>query len=103
ILSRELAHRGHYPAINVPESVSRVMDTIIDPEHIRAARKLREVLATYEKERDLILIGAYQKGSDARVDYAISKIDEVHTFLKQDVDEKITYAETVDWLLRMFP
>lgn len=102
ILSRDLASRGHYPAINVSLSVSRVMSAVVPPEHRQAATKLREVLATYEKEKDLIMIGAYQKGSDARVDFAMDKIDAVNTFLKQSTEEKMGFEETVKKLKELF-
>jgi flagellar protein export ATPase FliI len=102
ILSRALATRGQYPAIDVSESVSRVMDSIIDEDHRDAARKLREVVANYEKERDLILIGAYEEGSDPKVDYAIEKIEEVNTFLKQNVGEKIDADEAISLLKELF-
>ncbi len=102
ILSRALAARNHYPAIDVSESISRVMDSIIDEDHKSASRELREVVANYEKERDLILIGAYEEGSDPKVDYAIEKIEEVNTFLKQGVDDKFTFEEAVALLKEIF-
>ena len=102
ILSRDLATRGHYPAIDVSKSISRVMDSIIDEDHKMAARKLREVVANYEKERDLILIGAYEEGSDPKVDYAIEKIEEVNLFLKQDSKEKVDLADSVAELKGVF-
>ncbi|MBL7685215.1 MAG: flagellar protein export ATPase FliI [Deltaproteobacteria bacterium] len=102
ILSRDLATRGQYPAINVCESVSRVMMNIVDPEHNEAAKKLREVVSSYEKERDLILIGAYEQGSDPKVDYAIEKIEEVNHFLKQSTQEKIEYQDAVEQLKAIF-
>lgn len=102
VLSRDLANRGHYPAINVSESVSRVMTSIIDAEHLEAAKKLKEVVANYEKERDLILIGAYEQGSDPKVDYAIEKIEEVNNFLKQPVDEKIDFYDSIEQLKMLF-
>lgn len=102
VLSRDLAARGHYPAIDVSESISRVMTSIVDPEHVEAARKLREVVAAYEKERDLILIGAYESGSDPRVDYAIEKIEEVNSFLKQGVQDKVNFDETIAQLKGIF-
>ncbi|HQF86138.1 MAG TPA: flagellar protein export ATPase FliI [Acidobacteriota bacterium] len=102
ILSRDLASRGHYPAINVSLSVSRVMTSVVPSEHRQAATKLREVLATYEKEKDLIMIGAYQKGSDPRVDFAMDKIDAVNTFLKQSTEEKMGFEETVKKLKELF-
>lgn len=102
ILSRDLAARAHYPAIDVSESVSRVMDDIIDEEHRDAARKVREVIANYEKERDLILIGAYEEGSDPKVDYAIEKIEDVNNFLKQGAYEKFEMEDTVQMLKELF-
>ena len=102
ILSRALAARNHYPAIDIAESISRVMDSIIDEDHKDAARKLREVVANYEKERDLILIGAYEEGSDPKVDYALEKIEEVNNFLKQRVDDRISLEEAVQLLKEIF-
>jgi len=102
ILSRDLAAQGHYPAINVLESVSRVMSTVTDKEHRRVANQMRDVLATYEKQKDLILLGAYQKGSDARVDYAIAKIDAVTNFLRQATDEKAGFEQTSAKLREIF-
>src|SRR5215471_13363442 len=102
ILSRELAGQGHYPAVDVLQSVSRVMSAVTDAGHRQAATRMREVLATYEKQRDLILLGAYEKGSDARVDYALRMLDRVHEFLKQDTHRKTAIGETADALQRLF-
>jgi len=102
VFSRELANRNHYPAINVSESVSRVMTNIVDSEHIEAARKLKEVVANYEKERDLILIGAYEQGSDPKVDYAIEKIEEVNNFLKQPTQERVDFNDAIEQLKSIF-
>lgn len=102
VMSRDLANQGHYPAINVSESVSRVMTNIVDEDHVRAARKLKEVVANYEKERDLILIGAYESGSNPSVDYAIEMIDEVNSFLKQGTHEKVPLSESSEELIAMF-
>ena len=102
ILSRALAARSHYPAIDISESISRVMDSIVEEDHKDCARKLREVVANYEKERDLILIGAYEEGSDPKVDYAIEKIEEVNEFLKQKVTDKISFEEAVEKLKEIF-
>ena len=101
VLSRDLAAQGHYPAIDVNESVSRVMNSVTTPEHIQSANKLRDILATYEKQKDLILIGAYKKGSDKRTDYAISKIDAVNQFLKQGIDEQMPFEEAIMNLQRI--
>jgi FliI/YscN family ATPase len=102
ILSRDLANRSHYPAINVSESVSRVMSNIVDPNHLDASRKLKEVVACYEKERDLILIGAYEQGSDPKVDYAIEKIEEVNNFLKQSTTDRVEFGDSVEMLKSIF-
>lgn len=102
VLSRALAARNHFPAIDVSESVSRVMDDIVSEEHRDASRKMREVIANYEKERDLILIGAYEEGSDPKVDYAIEKIEEVNHYLKQQIDEHVEFDDSVRGLKEVF-
>lgn len=102
VLSRNLASAGHYPAIDVGNSVSRVMSAVTDASHIEAARKLREVLATYEAQKDLILIGAYKKGSDKRVDYALAKLDAVNDFLKQGTHEKSPAEISIGQLKQIF-
>ena len=102
ILSRDLAAREHFPAISVLDSVSRVMRAVSDKEHVRLANRLRETMAVYEKNRDLILLGAYEPGSDARVDFAIRKMDEIEAFLKQRTDEKSEFAETIGRLGALF-
>jgi len=102
VLSRSLASAGHYPAIDVGESVSRVMQAVANETHIEAARKLREVLATYEAQKDLILIGAYKKGSDPRTDYAIAKLDAVNSFLKQAIKENTPAAQSVNQLRKIW-
>lgn len=102
ILNRALVVRNHWPAIDVLASLSRVMEGIVSEEQKKAAGKLREVLATYEKNRDLILLGAYSYGTDPKVDYAIDKIEEVETFLKQGIIENSPCEETVARMIRMF-
>ncbi len=101
MLSRELAHKNHYPAIDVLQSISRVMNDITTPEHREAAGILRNLLATYQKNADLINIGAYVEGSDKNVDKAISLIDQINAFLTQSVTEKCSYEETVSELMRI--
>jgi len=102
VLSRSLASAGHYPAIDIGESVSRVMSTVATDAHVKSAQKLREVLATYEAQKDLILIGAYKNGSDPRTDYAISKLDAVNAFLKQNVKENTPAAQSVNHLRKIW-
>jgi type III secretion protein N (ATPase) len=102
ILNRALGARNHWPAIDVLPSLSRVMSGIASSDHKRAAAKLREVLATYEKQRDLILLGAYQYGSDPRTDYAIDKIEAVEEFLRQPTDDNSSFDESIQRLVEMF-
>ncbi|HLM56217.1 MAG TPA: EscN/YscN/HrcN family type III secretion system ATPase, partial [Pyrinomonadaceae bacterium] len=102
VLTRALASAGHYPAIDVGQSVSRVMPAVVSPPHVEAARRFREVQAAYEAQKDLILIGAYKKGSDPRTDLAISKADAMNAFLRQGAAEKIHPATAVGQLQKMF-
>ncbi len=102
ILNREIAERNQWPAMDVLASLSRVMTGIVEPEHKRAAAKLRETLATYEKQRDLILLGAYQYGTDPRTDYAIDKYDAIIEFLKQTTEENAPFEETIGQLVALF-
>lgn len=101
VLSRTLAERNHWPAIDVLASLSRVMPFTVEREHLDAAGRVRELLASYEQKRDLISIGAYKPGSDARVDLAIAKIDAVGTFLRQGLNESSTLDETRRRLLAL--
>lgn len=87
VLSRSLADRNHYPAVDVLKSVSRVMDNIVEDEHRLAAGKFRDVLATHREAEDLINIGAYVSGSNPRIDSAIQKIDSFNEYLRQGVNE----------------
>lgn len=98
VLDRNLANKGQYPAVNVLKSVSRLMNSIVPEEHLRAAQKLRELLSTYINAEDLINIGAYKKGSSAKIDQAIRLYPDIISFLKQGVDEKISLQESVDKL-----
>lgn len=102
MLSRKLGHKNHYPAIDVLQSISRCMTMVTTKEHRQAAAKLKTVLATYQEAEDLINIGAYKKGSNAGIDYAISKIDAVNEFLMQDVDTKFTFEESLELLNGLF-
>ncbi|HEX7314754.1 MAG TPA: type III secretion system ATPase SctN [Pyrinomonadaceae bacterium] len=102
VLSRSLAASGHYPAVDVGQSVSRVMQAVVAPAHMQAARRLREVLATYEAQKDLIMIGAYKKGSDPRTDYALTKVEAVNAFLRQGVTEVSPADATLGQLQRLF-
>ncbi len=98
MLSRHMAALGHYPAIDILESTSRVMPNIVDQEHIDASIRFKEVFATYKNAEDLINIGAYAKGSNPLIDRSIDKIDAFNTFLKQRTHEFSSYDETVEKL-----
>ncbi len=98
VLSRKLAGRGHYPAVDILYSVSRLMSAVVSPEHRAAAQKLREIYATYTDAEDLINIGAFAPGSNRRIDGAISLIDRINEFLVQPVRQKSSFEETVRWL-----
>ena len=87
VLDRAVAARGHYPAISVVQSVSRVMDAVVTPEHRDAARRLRTLLGRYEEKRDLVTLGAYAAGSDPKLDAAIAALPELERFLAQGANE----------------
>jgi len=95
VLSRKLAAAGHYPAIDVLQSVSRVMIDVVAREQIQQANRLKEVLATYSEAEDLINIGAYAKGSNPRIDYALTMIDQIRQFQKQDISQETTWENTL--------
>ncbi|MBI5902224.1 MAG: hypothetical protein HZB84_01925, partial [Deltaproteobacteria bacterium] len=99
VLSRDLASQGHYPAIDILPSISRVMMDIVSPEHWKTAMRLKSVVATYKKAYDLISIGAYKEGSDPKVDHAIKVIDRINNFLRQDITEGVGFE---DCLQRLF-
>ncbi|MER3329652.1 MAG: EscN/YscN/HrcN family type III secretion system ATPase, partial [Candidatus Kapaibacterium sp.] len=101
LLSRELAARGHYPAIEVLGSISRVMRDVISNEHSNSAYELQRMLATYRKSEDLISVGAYKAGTNPETDKAISKIDAINKFLMQSTNELISFDETVDRLIKL--
>ncbi|MCM1089681.1 MAG: flagellar protein export ATPase FliI [Muribaculum sp.] len=102
VLDRKLAHRNHYPAIDVLQSISRCMSQVADKEHKQAAGKLRNVLATYNEAEDLINIGAYKSGSNPSIDYAISKINVVNEFLCQETDEKVDFEDSSRRMKELF-
>lgn len=95
ILSAELARQYHYPAIDILSSASRVMPSIVNKEHLTLVGQLKEVLANYKKNELLIKIGEYKRGSDKAADFAIDHVDAVNKFLKQSVDEKCSFEETM--------
>ncbi len=94
-LSRKLSTRGHYPAIDPIESISRLMPDICDREHLKAARAMRKLLGVYLDNEDLISIGAYRQGSNPEIDQAIKMKPQIDQFLQQDIGDKAELAETV--------
>jgi flagellum-specific ATP synthase len=95
VLSRRIAESGHYPAIDVEASVSRAMHDIVPASHLESARRFRQILAAYEHNRDLISIGAYQRGSDPRVDAAIALWPSMQRFLQQDMQQRVEFAASL--------
>ena len=100
MLSRKIAQKNHFPAIDVLSSISRLMNDISSPEHKKAAGRMRNLMATYNDNVDLISIGAYKSGTNPVLDDAIAHIDKINLLLQQRVDEKFTYGETVELMLQ---
>ncbi|RMG57844.1 MAG: flagellar protein export ATPase FliI [Gammaproteobacteria bacterium] len=102
VLSRDIAEGGRYPAIDVESSISRVMTEIVSPEHLADARRFRQIHATYEQNRDLISVGAYQTGSDPRIDEAIALYPHLEQYLAQDMNEAVDWSRSVRELHELF-
>ncbi len=102
VLSRKFADRNHYPAIDVLKSISRVMKDIAPKEQVEYASNIISILADYEKAEDLINIGAYVKGSNQRIDYAISMLDKVNIFLRQQIEERVTLEDSFNSMKILF-
>lgn len=101
VLSRKLANSNHYPAIDVLSSVSRVMSDVVTEEHLEMAAKIKNIMSTYKEFEDLISIGAYKKGNNPEVDYAIEKMGKVNEFLRQKVNETVGPAEVIEQMKRI--
>ena len=101
ILSRKVAAKNHYPAIDILNSVSRLMNDIVVPEQKEAANKLRRLLSIYESNADLVSIGAYKKGSNKEMDEAIAKMDAINEFLRQKTDESFTMDDAVISMIKL--
>jgi len=102
VLSRKLAAQNHYPAVDVLNSISRLMSDVIDAEHNQLAAKARETLATYAEAEDLINIGAYVRGNNPRIDFALDHIERLKIHLRQGIKEKADYAQSIDSLRQIF-
>jgi flagellum-specific ATP synthase len=101
VLSRDLAEAGHYPAIDIEASISRVMPAVVPVAQQKLAQRFRQVYSAYSQQRDLITIGAYQKGSDPRVDEAIALWPALSAFLQQEVSQAIDLDTAVHALARV--
>ncbi|SCY14305.1 flagellar protein export ATPase FliI [Alkaliphilus peptidifermentans] len=101
VLSRKLANKNHYPAIDILSSISRVMPSIVNENHISTASKIKEILATYSEAEDLINIGAYVKGTNKKIDYAIKKIEDINQFLTQGTHDKTNFIETSEVMIKI--
>jgi flagellum-specific ATP synthase len=99
VLSRKLADRGHYPAIDILQSISRLMNTVATTEHQTAARKIREIYATYTDAEDLINIGAFSPGANKRIDGSVALITRIQDFLIQPIRQPSAFEQTVEQLL----
>ncbi len=102
VLSRKLAQKNQYPAIDILASISRVMSSIVGPEHKAAAAQFKNTLSTYNDAEDLINIGAYKRGSNPSIDYSIDKIDEILNFIKQQTHDKFEFEDEISMLKNMF-
>lgn len=102
MLSRKIAHKNHYPAIDVLQSISRVMSQIATGEHKKMAGQIKNIMATYNEAEDLINIGAYKRGSNKNIDFAMDKIDKVNEFLIQGVDEKFVFEDELKLMSDIF-
>ena len=98
VLSRKLAEQGHYPAVDILQSVSRLMSSVVTPEHARAAARFRAIYSTYHGAEDLINIGALAAGANKKIDRAISLIDRVTEFLIQPTGQRTDFAKTAEWM-----
>lgn len=94
VLSRGLADSGHYPAIDIESSISRVMPMVVSEEHLLGARRIRQVYSNYQRNRDLISIGAYSKGTDPRIDLAINAEPAINAFLQQGMQQIIDFEHS---------
>ena len=101
VLSRQLANANHFPAIDVGASISRLMVEIVSPEHRQLAGKLRDIMSVYEKNADLVSIGAYKAGTNPKLDNALGKIDGINQFLMQGINENFTYDQSLELLRRL--
>ncbi|AYH43097.1 flagellar protein export ATPase FliI [Azoarcus sp. DN11] len=102
VLSRSLADQGHYPAIDIEQSISRAMHSLVSPEHFELVRRFKQLFSRYQRSRDLIAVGAYQAGSDPLLDRAVAMYPRLEAFLQQRIDEQESYSHAVAGLGDLF-
>ena len=103
VLSRRLAEAGHYPAIDIEASISRAMTELIDREHYRKVQTFKQLLSSYQRNRDLISVGAYAAGSDPLLDQAIALFPQMENYLRQHIHDSVSYEEALARLNQLFP
>ncbi|MEJ7688390.1 MAG: flagellum-specific ATP synthase FliI, partial [Variovorax sp.] len=103
VLSRSLAEAGHYPAIDIEASISRAMTSLIPPSQFESVRRAKQMLSRYQRNRDLISVGAYAPGHDLQLDRAIAMYPEIEAFLQQPMHERAGYGDSIAHLAGMFP
>ncbi len=103
VLSRDIAEEGHYPAIDISASVSRVMPHVVDKKHLNKAKTLKKFYSKYQQIKELIPLGGYQPGKDAEMDYAVQIYPQIAQFLQQDMDEKSEFTSSIEQLFKLMP
>jgi len=101
VLSRRLAEEGHYPAIDIEASISRVMPSVVSPEHFARMQLFRRIYSRYQQNRDLISVGAYVAGSDKDIDFAVERMPHLRQFMQQGLKERVTFDEALQRLNRI--
>lgn len=100
VLSRHLAEAGHYPAIDIEASISRAMTSLITTEQFQQVRRFKQILSRYQRNRDLISVGAYVAGADPQLDDAIARYPRLEAYLQQNIGDSVDYGTAIDQLQR---
>src|SRR5690606_29963101 len=96
------AESGHYPAIDIEASISRVMASIVSPQHMSLVHRFKQMVSRYQRNRDLIAVGAYTMGNDPQIDEAINRYPQLEAFLQQGINERVSYEQAVAHLESLF-
>ena len=102
VLSRSIAEKGHYPAIDIEQSISRVMPHIVSKVHLQTAQRFKQLFSKFNQNQDLITIGAYTRGSDPELDMAIERMPKMNGYLQQGLNESFNYAQCEQGLMQLF-